>query len=74
MEADTVRVPKTKPKNSQELDALLQDDETVDDDYELSKEEILDSIERGFRDILAGNTRPAEEFLDELDNESAMPS
>ena len=35
----------------------------------MGKEEILDSIERGFRDILAGNTRPVEEFLDELDNE-----
>jgi len=64
-----MRVPKTKPKHSQELDTLLADDETVDDDYELSKEEILDSIERGFRDILAGKGRPVEEFLDELDRE-----
>ena len=39
----------------------------VDDDYELSKEEILDSIERGFRQMLAGEGRPALEFLDELD-------
>lgn len=64
-----MHVPKTKPKNIEELDSLRADDRVVDDDYELSKEEILDSIERGFRDILAGNTRPVEEFLDELDNE-----
>ena len=64
-----MRVPKTKPKNTQELDSLRLEDETVDDDYEMSKEEILDSIERGFRDILAGEGRPVEEFLDELDNE-----
>ena len=69
MEADTVRVPKTKPKKIQELESSRPDDETVNDDYEMSKEEILDSIERGFRDILAGHTRPVEEFLDELDNE-----
>lgn len=64
-----MRVPKTKPKNSQVFDSLLPEDGAIDDDYEMSKEEILDSIERGFRDILAGNTRPVEEFLDELDNE-----
>lgn len=64
-----MQVPKTKPKNTQELESISPDDGAVDDDYEMSKEEILDSIERGFRDILAGNTRPVEEFLDELDNE-----
>ncbi len=64
-----MRVPKTKPKNTQELESINPDDGAVADDYEMSKEEILDSIERGFRDILAGNTRPVEEFLDELDNE-----
>ena len=64
-----MRVPKTKPKNTQELDALVPDDEAVEDDYEMSKEEILDSIERGLRQMLAGEGRPAEEFLDELDRE-----
>lgn len=64
-----MRAPKTKPTKIQELDAMRPDDGGVDDDYEMSKDEILDSIERGFRDILAGNTRPVEEFLDELDNE-----
>ncbi len=64
-----MRVPKTKPKSNHELDAMRPDDGVVDDDYEMSKEEILDSIERGFRDILAGKGRPVEEFLDELDNE-----
>ncbi len=64
-----MRGPKTKPKNTQELESIRPGDGAVDDDYEMSKEEILDSIERGFRDILAGNTRPVEEFLDELDNE-----
>lgn len=63
-----MRGPKTKPVTIQESESLHPEDGAVDDD-ELSKEEILDSIERGFRDILAGNTRPAEEFLDELDNE-----
>ena len=64
-----MRVPKTKPKNTQELDSLLADKESVDDDYEMSKEEILDSIERGLRQMLAGEGRPAQEFLNELDNE-----
>ena len=62
-------VPKTKPKNTQELDSLRPDDGAVEDDYEMSKEEILDSIERGLRQMLAGEGRPVEEFLDELDNE-----
>ena len=64
-----MRVPKTKPKKAQELDSLRPDDETAEDAYELSKEEILDSIERGLRQMLAGEGRPVEEFLDELDNE-----
>ena len=69
MEAHTVPVPKTRPKKAQALESLRPDDETVDDDYELGKEEILDSIERGLRQMLAGEGRPVEEFLDELDNE-----
>ena len=64
-----MRVPKTKAQQIQERASLPPDDGAVEDDYEMNKEEILDSIERGFRDILAGNTRPVEEFLDELDNE-----
>lgn len=34
---------------------------------EPSDEEILQGIREGMRDALAGNTRPAGEFLDELD-------
>ncbi len=64
-----MRVPKTKPGKTQELDSLRPDDVAFDDDYELSKEEILDSIERGLREMLAGDGRPVQEFLDELDNE-----
>ena len=64
-----MRVPKSKYRNTQDLDSLLPDDGAVNDDYEMSKEEILDSIERGLRQMLAGEGRPAEEFLDELDNE-----
>lgn len=64
-----MRAPKTKPTKIRELDSMRPDDETVDDDYEMSKEEILDSIERGLRQMLAGEGRPVEEFLDELDNE-----
>lgn len=62
-----MRAPKTKPTKTQELDSLRPDDGGVDD--EMSKEEILDSIERGLRQMLAGEGRPALEFLDELDNE-----
>lgn len=64
-----MRAPKTKPRKTQALDPLPPDDATVDDDYEMSKEEILDSIERGLRQMLAGEGRPVQEFLDELDNE-----
>ena len=64
-----MRVPKTKPEKIQKLDSLPPDDGAIADDYELSKEEILDSIERGLREMLAGEGRPVQEFLDELDNE-----
>ena len=62
-------VPKTKAQQSQERASLPTDDGAVEDDYEMSKEEILDSIERGLRQMLAGEGRPVQEFLDELDNE-----
>ena len=41
--------------------------ESIDDsEYrERTKEEILDGIERGFRNVLAGNYRPIEELFDE---------
>lgn len=35
----------------------------------ISKEEILAGIDRGLKDIKAGRTRPAEEFLKELRDE-----
>ncbi|MCY4538308.1 MAG: hypothetical protein OXE52_08785 [Chloroflexi bacterium] len=64
-----MRAPKTKPANVQELETLPLCVERGDDGGETSKEEILDSIERGLQEMLAGNTRPALEFLDEFDNE-----
>jgi predicted transcriptional regulator len=39
------------------------------DDYEPTKEEILDDLRQGMRDALAGRTRPAREVLDELRRE-----
>ncbi len=64
-----MRAPKTIAENIQELETIPPDDVAVDDDYEMSKEEILDSIERGLRQMLAGKGRPVQEFLDELDSE-----
>lgn len=63
--ADTRRVP---------VDAVISE---VLAEYfeEPGKEEILQGIREGFRDIFSGNTRPAREFLDELDREDhADPS
>ncbi len=34
-----------------------------------SQAEILQGLREGFRDVFRGNTRPAREFLDELDHE-----
>ena len=64
-----MRRPKTKPVRIQEPEPLRPEDGVVEDDYEMSKEEILDSLERGLRQMHAGEGRPALEFLDELDNE-----
>ncbi len=64
-----MRAPKTKPAKVQVLETLRPCVATDEDGEEMSKEEILDSIERGFQEMLAGNTRPALEFLDEIDNE-----
>ena len=64
-----MRVPKTKPKKTQELDSMRPDDRPVEDDSEMSPDEILDRIERGLRQMLAGEGRPVQEFLNELDNE-----
>ena len=63
-----VHIFKTKPVNALELESPRPDEDLVED-YEMSKEEILDSIERGFRQMLAGEGRPVLELLDELDNE-----
>lgn len=43
-------------------DLKMQDKETI------SKEEILAGIDRGLKDMKAGRTRPADEFLEELRN------
>ncbi len=64
-----MRAPKTKPAKVQVLETLGPCGATGEDGEEMSNEEILDSIERGFQEMLAGNTRPALEFLDEIDNE-----
>lgn len=64
-----MRAPKPKPAKVQVLETIRPCVATGEDGEEMSKEEILDSIERGFQEMLAGNTRPALEFLDELDNE-----
>ena len=60
-------VPKTKSNNMEEIEALLPDDAVSDDLEELSKEEVLGSFERGFRQMRDGTTRPALDFLDDLD-------
>ncbi len=64
-----MRAPKTKPIRVQEPEPSQLEDVEVEDVLEMNKEEILDSIERGLRQMLAGEGRPALEFLDELDNE-----
>lgn len=62
-------VPKTKPAGIEENEAMRSNNDHDDNRDELSKDEVLDSFERGFRQMLNGQTRPALEFLDELDNE-----
>ncbi len=43
------------------------DQQGADESFELTKEEVLESFERGFRQMLDGETRPALDFLDALD-------
>ena len=62
-------VPKTKPARIEENEAMRNNNDHDDYRDELSKDEVLDSFERGFRQMLNGQTRPALEFLDELENE-----
>ena len=62
-------VPKTKCVSIQNPASLRPEEGAVEDDLEMSKAEILNSIERGLRQMIAGEGRPALEFLDELDNE-----
>lgn len=68
-ERSNMAIPKTKKSKTGEIDTALNDNDLGESKDELSKDEVLDSFERGFRETLAGNTRPAQEFLDELDNE-----
>lgn len=64
-----MRNPKTKAVKAQDLLVSVPDSKDSEYGDEMSKEEILDSIERGLLEALAGQSRPALEFLDELDNE-----
>ena len=61
--------PKTRRVKVDENESEFNAPGSVIDDGELSKEEVLDSFERGFRQMLNGETRPALDFLEELDNE-----
>lgn len=57
------------PKSNKKwLSDKLIEDLSVKEDDTISKEEILAGIDRGLKDIKAGRTRPAEEFLEELRN------
>ena len=62
-------VPKTKPPKIQAEQPADRDQESADESFELTKEEVLESFERGFRQMLDGETRPALDFLDAVDNE-----
>ncbi|MDE2750478.1 MAG: hypothetical protein OXI34_16100 [Chloroflexota bacterium] len=58
--------PKLKP-------APLENVEADDDDREPTKEEIMDDIRQGLRDVLAGyEGQDAMEFLDELEREAMV--
>lgn len=48
---------------------LAQKKEEEDKTEYISKEEILEGIDAGLKDLKAGRTRPAEELLKELRNE-----
>ena len=51
------------------LDTVVADD----DDREPTKEEIMEDIRQGLRDVLAGKRgRPAREVLDEIDREAMV--
>ena len=62
-------VPKTKPPKIQAEQPADRGPQGADESFELTKEEVLESFERGFRQMLDGETRPALDFLDALDNE-----
>ncbi len=58
--------PKLKP-------APLETIEANDDDREPTKEEIIEDIRRGLRDVMAGyKGQDAMEFLDELEREAMV--
>jgi len=58
--------PKLKPAS---LETFADDD----DDREPTKEEIMDDIRQGLRDVLAGyESQDAMEFLDELEREAML--
>ena len=62
-------VPKTKNTNIRGGEAPNGDESTGDSGDALSKNEVLESFDRGMREMLDGKTRPALEFLDELDRD-----
>lgn len=64
-----METPKTRYAKTDDNETELNAPECVQEDDELSKEDVLDSFERGFRQMLNGETRPALKFLEELENE-----
>lgn len=48
-----------------EIDIILLDDD-LEDDYEPTKEEILEGIREGFHDCLTGNTSPVSALWDDM--------
>lgn len=54
--------------NKQWLSEKLQEDLHQEETAYISKEEVLAGIDAGLKDVVAGRTRPAEEFLEELRN------
>ena len=57
------------PKSNKKwLSDKLIEDLSVNNPETISKEEILAGIDLGLKDVKAGRTRPAEEFLEELRN------
>ena len=66
--------PGTKPQHDEALDILQQDaaeESATDEDgpasyRDLTKEEVLEGIARGYREVLDGNYKPADKCYDEL--------